>query len=86
MANFHTYSDMVNASSDQIRQYGSKSVAVTLRLLEKLIITFHHFCRLEQKMALQHQGDMILKVSQEVLPEQNDKKDVQHKTRPCGML
>lgn len=74
-----TFPGILNASFDQIRQYGSRSVAVTIRLLEMLTIIAGHTRRLEQRTAIHRQADMILRASRERLFEQNDKEDVQQR-------
>ena len=71
-----TFAGMMNASFDQIRQYGSTSVAVTIRLLEMLTLIAAQTTRTEQRQAVQRQGEMILRTSRKALPEQNDKEDV----------
>ncbi len=74
-----TYTGMLNASFDQIRQYGRTSVAVTIRLLEILtILTAQTRCS-EQRLAIHRQADMILRGSQGALPEKNDREDVQQR-------
>ncbi len=71
-----TYSGIVNAAFDNIRQYGRTSVAVNLRLLEMLSIICRQSCRNEQRMALRRQAEMILRACREVLLEQNDMEDI----------
>lgn len=71
-----TYSGMLNASFDQIRQYGSSSVAVTIRLLEILTTITAQTNRSAQRLAIYRQANMILCTAWEVLPAREDKKDV----------
>ena len=71
-----TFGGMLNASFDQIRQYGWKSVAVTIRLLEMLTMISGQTRRPAQRKALHRQANMILRTSREALPEQNDRDDV----------
>ena len=71
-----TFEGMLNASFDQIRQYGWKSVAVTIRLLEVLTIIIGQTRRSAQRKALYRQANMILRTSREALPERNDREDV----------
>lgn len=74
-----TYSGMLNASFDQIRQYGNTSVAVTIRLLEILkFLTAQTVCA-DQRLAIHRQANMILRGSQEALPEENDREDVRQR-------
>jgi uncharacterized membrane protein len=76
-----TYSGMLNASFDQIRQYGGASVAVTIRLLEGLTLIAGQSRRPEQRMALHRQANMILRASREKLFERNDLEDVRERYR-----
>lgn len=71
-----TYSGMLNASFDQIRQYGSSSVAVNIRLLEILTTITAQTSRSKQRLAIYRQANMILCTAWEVLPAREDKKDV----------
>jgi len=71
-----TFPGTLNASLDQIRQYGCTSVAVSIRLLEVLGMIAMQTRHSDQRKAILRQGDMILHASQEVLLEQNDKEDV----------
>ena len=75
----YTYSGMLNASFDQIRQYGNTSVAVTLRLLEMLTILTAQSGYADQRRAIHRQAKMILRSSQDVLPEENDREDAQQR-------
>jgi uncharacterized membrane protein len=70
---------MLNASFDQIRQYGNTSVAVTIRLLEMLtILTAQTGCA-DQRKAIHRQANMILRGSEKALPEENDREDVRQR-------
>ncbi len=71
-----TYKGMLNTSFDQIRQYGSSSVAVTIRLLETLTILTRQTRHPDQRSAIHRQANMILRGSRAALPEQNDRDDV----------
>jgi uncharacterized membrane protein len=74
-----TYSGMLNASFDQIRQYGNSSVAVTIRLLEMLTILTAQTGLADQRKAIHRQANMILRGSQDALPEENDREDVRQR-------
>lgn len=76
-----TYAGILNASFDQIRQYGSTSVAVTVRLLEMLLIIAAQTGRSDQRKAIYRQATMILRTSREELLERDDKKDVLERYR-----
>jgi uncharacterized membrane protein len=72
-----TYSGILNASFDQIRQYGHASVAVTIRLLEMLTLIAEQGRHPDQRSAILRQANMILRGSQNSISEQNDRDDVQ---------
>jgi uncharacterized membrane protein len=72
-----TYSGMLNASFDQIRQYGASSLAVTIRLLETLLLIAEQTLQSEQRKAIHRQANMILRAIQETVLEPNDREDVQ---------
>jgi uncharacterized membrane protein len=74
-----TYSGMLNASFDQIRQYGNTSVAVTIRLLEILTILIAQTGCSDQRLAIHRQANMILRGSEKALPEENDREDVRQR-------
>jgi uncharacterized membrane protein len=71
-----TFAGLINASFDQIRQYGKSDVAVTIRLLEVIAIILARATTTEQKDALVRQADMIKRASEEAIPEANDRQDV----------
>ncbi len=73
------YSGILNASFDQIRQYGRASIAVTIRLLEMLILIAEQTRQSDQRRAIHRQADMILRGSQNSILEQNDRDDVQRR-------
>ncbi|GAB6193822.1 DUF2254 domain-containing protein [Desulfocastanea catecholica] len=73
------YSGVLNASFDQIRQYGRSSMAVTIRLLETLLLIAEQTLQTEQRKAIHRQATMILRASQETVFEQNDREDVQNR-------
>ncbi|MGB3225413.1 MAG: DUF2254 domain-containing protein [Desulforhopalus sp.] len=72
-----TYSGVLNASIDQIRQYGHESVAVTIRLLEMLTLIAEQTRYPDQRRAIHRQANMILRGSQNSIFEQNDRDDAQ---------
>lgn len=75
----YTYSGILNASFDQIRQYGSTSVAVTIRLLETLATLTEQTRHPDQRTAIYRQAGMILRGSENTLPEENDRQDVRQR-------
>jgi uncharacterized membrane protein len=72
-----TYSGILNASFDQIRQYGRASVAVTIRLLEILTLIAEQTRQPDQRRVIHRQANMILNGSNKSIFEQNDRDDVQ---------
>lgn len=76
-----TFAGMTNAAFDQIRQYGRSSVSVTIRLLEALTNIAWHARLPAQRQAVVRQAEMILRASQEFLPEKNDRDDVAERHR-----
>ncbi len=74
-----TYSGILNASFDQIRQYGHASVAVTIRLLEMLTLIAEQTHDPDQRRAVHRQANMILRGSRKSIFEENDRADVQER-------
>jgi len=71
-----TFDDLVNSAFNQIRQYGRSSVSVTIRLLESLIVIASNTGRDSDKETIRRHGEMIKRGSDEALPEELDRKDV----------
>ena len=71
-----TFTGIMNAAFDQIRQYGRKSVAVTIRLLETLRMIAAQARTHEQREAILRQAEMVRRSSREALHEENDILDV----------
>jgi uncharacterized membrane protein len=76
-----TFSGIVNAAFDPIRQYGRSSAAVTIRLLEAIAIIARCVRREGDRRALLNQALMIERGSHEALPEERDRADVQERFR-----
>jgi uncharacterized membrane protein len=76
-----TFTGIVDASFNQIRQHARGDVAVTIRLLEALAIVAARARNKEQRAALQHQAEMVCRSSQEALPEGGDREDVERRYR-----
>ena len=74
-----TFTGILNAAFDQIRQYGRQSVAVTIRLLETLAMIAAQARTHEQREAVLRQADMIRRSSRASLHEENDIEDVMHR-------
>jgi uncharacterized membrane protein len=72
----HTFQGLVDASIDQLRQYGMGSVAVTIRLLE-MIGAVLPFARDEaRRQALLRQAAMIERGSRQAFSEDSDREDI----------
>jgi uncharacterized membrane protein len=72
-----TFSDVADTAFNQIRQYGRSSAAVTIRLLEVIGNIATCVTRDEDREALITHADMTKRGSENALPEQLDRKDVE---------
>jgi uncharacterized membrane protein len=72
-----SFSGIVNAAFDSIRQYGRTSAAVTIRLLEAIAVIATCVHSEEDRKALLQQAIMIERASHDALPEEGDRRDVQ---------
>jgi uncharacterized membrane protein len=72
----HTFSGMLNAAFNQIRQYGEKSPAVIIRLMDAML-TISTFSRRKkhQKLLGQH-AEMLMNAAENAFSEKRDVKDV----------
>lgn len=73
-----TFTGVIDAAFNQIRQHGSSNVAVTIRLLEALAIIAPRARTHEQRQALKRQAMMIRRGS-EAIPEENDRRDIEER-------
>lgn len=71
------FPNLLDSSFNLIRQYSRHSAAVTIRLLESLVVIAWRVTREEDKKAVLRHADMIKRGSEEGLPELNDRKDVE---------
>ncbi|MGM0406063.1 MAG: DUF2254 domain-containing protein [Thermoplasmatota archaeon] len=78
-----TFKGILNTAFNQIRQYGSTSVAVTIRLLETLKIIAGQARTSEQRQAIRQQADIIVRTSQDTIKDKSDKNDIQQCYRDC---
>ena len=76
-----TFEDILDSAFNQIRQYGRDSVAVSIRLMEALIEISARIEREENKAAIKHQADMIMRGSVDGIPEEEDRKDLRRRYR-----
>ncbi len=67
---------MVNRSFDKIRQAGRSMPAVAIRLMESFGRILGHTTTSEQRDAILRQADMVMRASEEAVPEPNDVADV----------
>ena len=72
-----TFEGLVETSFNQIRQYGRSSVAVTIRLLETIAVIAAHTHTQTEREALRQQAKMIKQGSDEAIPEEHDRQDVE---------
>jgi uncharacterized membrane protein len=70
------YQRLVNGAFDKIRQAGRGMPAVTMRQLEALARIMEFSSTDEQRRVLLRQADMLLRASEEAIPEANDRLDV----------
>jgi uncharacterized membrane protein len=75
----HTYRGLVDASLDQLRQYGLGSVAVTIRLLEMIGAVLPFACDETRRQALLRQAAMIDRGSRQAFAEEADREDIHHR-------
>ncbi|MEX0999971.1 MAG: DUF2254 domain-containing protein [Thermodesulfobacteriota bacterium] len=71
-----TFDDLLNSAFNQIRQYGRTSVSVTIRLLESLIVIASNTNRDIDKQSIRRHAEMIKRGSDEGIPEELDRNDV----------
>jgi uncharacterized membrane protein len=73
-----TFPEIVNASFGPIRQYARSSAVVTIRLLESIAVIAGATHRPNDRAALLHQADMIVRGAREALPEDADRRAVEY--------
>ena len=76
-----TFTGIIDAAFDQIRQHARSDVAVTIRLLESIAAIAPHTRTSEQRDTLARQAEMIYRGSQESIPEEWDRDDVEKRYR-----
>jgi uncharacterized membrane protein len=77
MADSVTFEGLVETAFNQIRQYGRSSAAVTIRLLETIAVIAAHTNTQMEREALRQQAEMIKQGSDEAIPEEHDRQDVE---------
>ncbi len=71
-----TFPALLDASFHQIRQSADGSVAVLIKMLESLTVIARQVRHRDRAKALLRHGEMVLRKSEETVPEQNDRADV----------
>ena len=71
-----SFTSVLNAAFNQIRQYGRSHVSVIIRLLNTLISIARLARTVEQIEAIQHQAEMIEIAVPSAIPEQGDREEV----------
>jgi len=72
-----TFTEIVDTSFNQIRQYARPSAAVTIRLLETIAVIAEAVHRPEDWAALRRHAEMIVRGAREGLPEGEDRRAVE---------
>jgi uncharacterized membrane protein len=72
-----TFEGLVDSAFNAIRQYARSDASVTIRLLEAIANIATHTSNPKYQVILQRHANMILRGSQEGLPEELDREDVQ---------
>ena len=74
-----TFTGIIEAAFNQIRQNGYSNVAVTIRLLEAIKTIAPHTRTKEQKVTLSRQAEMLRRASQQEIPEKFDREDIEER-------
>ena len=79
ITNNHTFSGMLNAAFNQIRQYGEGSPSVMIRLMEamNIIISFAKN-KNQQELIMQH-AEMIINAAEKTFSEKRDLEDIKER-------
>ncbi|HLL46520.1 MAG TPA: DUF2254 domain-containing protein [Longimicrobiaceae bacterium] len=76
-----TFAGMVDASFNQIRQYGRSSASVTVRILETIARVMPCAGGDEERAALLRQAEMTARGARDAIPEPQDREDVEQRWR-----
>jgi uncharacterized membrane protein len=76
-----TFAGMVDASFNQIRQYGRSSASVTVRILETIARVMPCARGDEDRAALLRQAEMTARGARDAIPEPQDREDVEQRWR-----
>lgn len=72
-----TFSGILDAAFNQIRQNARSSAPLSIRLLETIAVVAQFTVRPEDRSALRHHADMILRGARDGLPENEDRRAVE---------
>jgi uncharacterized membrane protein len=72
-----TFAGLTDTAFNQIRQYGRSNVEVVIRMLETIAVIGEHTHSKQDRDALMRHAAMIKRGSDEVVPEERDRKDIQ---------
>ncbi len=75
----HTFSGMLNAAFNQIRQYGKGSPSVMIRLMEAMNIINTYAKNKNQQELIEQHAKMIMNAAEEVFSEKRDLKDIKER-------
>ncbi len=81
-----TFPKIMDAAFNQIRQYGRSSAAVTIRLLETIIVVAGFAHRAEDRATLLQHAEMIARGAREGLPEDQDRQAVDERCQAVRKL
>ena len=79
IANPITFTEVVDTAFNQIRQYSSSDVAVTLRLLESLAVIAPNTVEKKDRATLMRHAEMIKRGAQEAISEAGDRAEIEDK-------
>lgn len=81
IADASTVVGLVNAAFDQVRQAARDDAAVTIRLLETIAAVAGQARGEAWRSALRRQAEMVLRGSQQALPEEEDRREAERRLR-----
>jgi uncharacterized membrane protein len=76
-----SYARMVNRAFDKIRQSAAGMPAVLIRLVDSLGSIMLDTTSADQRMVLRRQADMVLRLSEATVPEENDLEEIRFRYR-----
>lgn len=75
-----TYEGVLDAAFNQIRQFGKAIPAVSVRLMEALIVIYRFSKTVEQKRGIKKHARMVLYIAEKMFDEPNDLKDLKERS------